>query len=138
MKYKHVFKIWLLADAFLATGLLCFGLYLLLTGGDKLQDAIAMFFMISLYGLLLSLPSLAALSVCYFLLQRFFVTPGHYTTSYITVIIIINVLYLLIGRLIFGMGGEFDIFYLGSTAAGLLSFYFVNAGIKKKAAILLQ
>jgi hypothetical protein len=129
MKYKHVFFIWLLADVFLAAGLLCFGVYLSFTGGNA--NDVSMLFMIMFYGLLVSLPSLVAMLLFHLLFQRIAVTPEKYVTPYITLIIVINILYLLIGVFSFHMTTEFNIFYIGSTLAGLLSFFIINKRIKK-------
>ncbi|MEI9958678.1 MAG: hypothetical protein WDM90_20745 [Ferruginibacter sp.] len=42
---------------------------------------------------------------------------------------------MLIGQFGIGMTGEFNGFYIGSTLAGLLSFYLVDRKIKKAALV---
>jgi len=126
MKYKHVFLIWLYADLFLAGGLMCFMMY---EGG---RDATEMFFLIAAYGIGISLPSLIAMLLFHWAYTENAKDKiGH--KPYIFLIIGINILYLLIGQFAIGMTGEFNVFYIGSTLAGLLSFYLVDRKIKKAA-----
>ncbi len=132
MKYKHVFLVWLLADLFLAAGLLCFGIYEQATGNGSNDDA-GMFLLAAGIGIGCSLPSLAAMMLFHLVFTKNAKHPEEYTMPYIALIIIINMLYLLIGEYWFGMTGEFNIFYIGSTLAGLLAFYLVHRKIKKNA-----
>lgn len=130
MKYKHVFLTWLLADAFLAAGLLCFGIYELATGNGSKDDA-GMFLLAAGIGVCCSLPSLAAMLLFHLVFTKNAKNPADYTMPYIALIICINMLYLLIGEYWYGMTAEFNIFYVGSTLAGLLAFYLVHRKIKK-------
>ena len=138
MKYKHVFFIWLLADVFLALGLLCFAVYLQFeeAGQDgyfnlDMSDW-AMCFYIILYGLLLSIPSLISMLSFHFFYTKNAKAGADHRGAYIALIIAINILYLLIGQFGYDMTGEFNYFYIASTAAGLLSFYLVDRKVKKK------
>ncbi|MFM2326024.1 MAG: hypothetical protein RIR31_226 [Bacteroidota bacterium] len=136
MKYKHVFFIWLLADAFLALGLLGFLLYEMFNGGNK--NDMEMFLFVMVYGVCISLPSLIVMLLFHFIFIKNAKDKANYKLPYIGLIISINILYLVIGQYGFGMTGEFKLFYIGSTLAGLLAFYFVNKRIRKKAAIVNQ
>jgi hypothetical protein len=136
MKYKHVFFIWLLADAFLALGLLGFLLYEMFNGGNK--NDMEMFLFVMVYGVCISLPSLIVMLLFHFIFTKNAKDEANYKLPYIGLIISINILYLVIGQYGFGMTGEFKLFYIGSTLAGLLAFYFVNKRIRKKAAIVNQ
>ncbi len=130
MKYKHVFLIWLLADIFLATGLLLIVLWNILSGGDK--DFDGLFFLVIAYGVVISMPSLLILTVFHFIYNRRKKDPTAYTKPYITVIICINTLYFLSTLYTRTLDAAFSWFYLCSTAAGLLAFYTVNRKIRKK------
>jgi hypothetical protein len=136
MKYKHVFFIWLLADAFLALGLLGFLLYEMFNGGNK--NDMEMFLFVMVYGVCISLPSLIVMLLFHFIFTKNAKDKANYKLPYIGLIISINILYLVIGQYGFGMTGEFKLFYIGSTLAGLLAFYFVNKRIRKKAAVVNQ
>jgi hypothetical protein len=133
MKYKQVFFIWLLADAFLAAGLVCFGIYELLTGGGP-SDDVGIFLLAAAIGIGCSLPSLFVMLLFHLAYTKNAKHPAEYTMPYVALIVCINMLYLLIGQYWFGMTAEFNVFYVGSTLAGLLSFYLVDRKIKKKAA----
>ena len=133
MKYKQVFFIWLLADAFLAAGLLCFGIYELLTGGGS-SDDVSMFFWAAAIGIGCSLPSLLVMLLFHSVYTKNTKHPAEYTMPYVALIVCINMLYLLIGQYWFGMTAEFNLFYVGTTLSGLLAFYLVDRKIKKKAA----
>ena len=132
MKYKQVFFIWLIADLFLALGLLSFVIYELFTGGNA--NDMEMFFWVLLYGFVVSLPSLLLMTLFHFIFIKNAKTPANYPIPYIALIISINILYLLMGQFGFGMTGEFNVFYIGSTLAGLIAFYVVDKQIKKTAA----
>ncbi len=134
MKYKQVFFIWLLADVFLLLGLLCFVFYELFTGGNKNDTEI--FLLVAGYGILVSLPSLIIMLLFHFIFTKNAKDVNNYIVPYIALIISINILYMLIGQFTFGMTGEFNIFYIGSTLAGLLAFYLVDRKVKKIAAVL--
>lgn len=133
MKYKQVFFIWLLADVFLALGLLSFVIYEQFTGGNA--NDMEMFFWVLLYGFVVSLPSLLLMTLFHFIFIKNAKTPANYAMPYITLIISINILYLLMGQFGFGITGEFKIFYIGSTLAGLIAFYVVDKQIKKAVAV---
>jgi len=134
MKYKQVFLIWLLADAFLALGLLCFAFYELFTGGSK--NDIEIFFWMLLYGTCISLPSLLVMLLFHFIFTKNAKNSVTYSIPYVALIIAINMLYLLTGQYVFGMTAEFNVFYFATTAAGLLAFYLVDRKIKKAALII--
>lgn len=129
MKYKHVFFIWLLADAFLALGLLGFLLYEMFNGGNK--NDMEMFLFVMVYGVCISLPSLIVMLLFHFIFTKNAKDAANYKLPYIGLIISINILYLVIGQYTFGMTGEFKLFYIVSTLAGLLAFYFIDRKIKK-------
>jgi len=133
MKYKHVFLIWILADVFLALGLLGFTIYEQFTGGSL--DDLSMFLAIAAYGTMISLPSLCVMLLFHFVYTKSAKNSSVYRIPYLGLIIGINVLYLLIGQFGFDMTLEFNVFYLGSTAAGLLAFYLVDRKIRKAATI---
>jgi len=133
MKYKQVFLIWFLADVFLALGVLAFCIYEQFNGGST--DDLPMFLGFVVYGTLVSLPSLCVMLLFHFVYSKTAKDITQYRMPYIALIIFINILYLLIGEYGFGMTPEFNIFYLGSTAAGLLAFYFVDRKIKKKTVV---
>ena len=133
MKYKQVFFIWLLADAFLIAGLICFGIYELITGGGGSDDA-GIFLLAVGIGIGCSLPSLLAMLLFHLVYTKNAKQPAEYTMPYVAMIVCINMLYLLIGQYGFGMTPEFNIFYVATTLAGLLAFYLVDRRIKKKAA----
>ena len=130
MKYKQVFFVWLLADAFLALGLLAFFIYEQFDGGNK--NDLGMFLMVAGYGICISLPSLVALLLFHLLYSKNVKEGADHSMAYIALIISINILYLLIGQYGIGMTGEFNYFYIASTLAGLLSFYLVDRKVKKK------
>jgi len=138
MKYKHVFFIWLLADAFLALGLVGFAIYLQFEeAGQNAHFNLgmgdwAMCFYVILYGLLLSIPSLISMLFFHFIYTKNAKAGADHRGAYIALIIAINILYLLIGQFGYGMTSEFNYFYIASTAAGLLSFYLVDRKVKKK------
>ena len=134
MKYKHVFLIWLIADLFLAFGLLCFVIYEQIDGGDK--NDMGMFLLIAGYGIVVSLPSLVTMLLFHLLYTNNVKDTANYRQPYIALIIGINILYLLIGQVGFGMTGEFNTFYVGSTLAGLLAFYLIDRRIKKAALVI--
>ena len=132
MKYKQVFFIWLLANAFLISGLLVFAVYEMFSGGGS-KDDLSILFWVAGLGILVTLPSL-----CIMLLFHLFFTKKakdvtRYQMPYIALIICINMVYLLFGRYVYDMTKEFDVFYIGSTLAGLLAFYLVDRKIKKTA-----
>jgi len=129
MKYKHVFFIWLLADAFLALGLLAFAVYEQFSGGSK--NDLEMFVLFVLYGILVSLPSLVTMLIFHFVYSKNVKAGTDHKPAYIILIISINILYLVVG-LFYGMTSEFNYFYIASTLAGLLSFYLVDRAVKKK------
>lgn len=129
MKYKQLFFIWLLADAFLIFGLLCFALYELFTGGNK--NDLEMFWLVAGYGIIVSLPSLMVMTLFHFIFIKNVKDPANCKIPYIALIVGINILYLLIGQFGFGMKGEFKLFYFATTAAGLLAFYLVHRKIKR-------
>ncbi len=129
MKYKHVFLIWLLADVFLASGVLCFFLYDMFNGSNT--NDLGMFLLVIAYGISISLPSLLAMLLFHFIFTKKAPNTLNYAKPYIALIICINVLYLLIGQYVFGMTGEFKYFYIGTTLAGLLAFYLIDKKIKK-------
>jgi uncharacterized membrane protein YdjX (TVP38/TMEM64 family) len=131
MKYKQVFFIWLLADAFLALGLLAFAFYEQFTGGAK--DDFGMFLLVAAYGICISLPSLIVMLLFNLVYTNNAKEGSDHRAAYILLIISINILYLVIGQL-YGMTGEFNYFYIASTAAGLLSFYLVDKKARKKLA----
>jgi hypothetical protein len=138
MKYKHVFFTWLLANAFLATGLVCFTIYLQFEEADRNayfgmngSDWVMCFYII-LYGLLLTIPSLVSMLFFHFIYTKNAKAGADHRGAYIALIIAINILYLLIGQFGYGMTGEFNYFYIASTAAGLLSFYLVDRKVKNK------
>ena len=131
MKYKQVFFIWLLADAFLALGLLAFFGYEQFTGGAK--DDFGMFLLVAAYGICISLPSLIVMLLFNLVYTKNAKAGADHRPAYISLIISINVLYLLIG-LVCGMTSEFNYFYTASTAAGLVSFYLVDKKARKKLA----
>ncbi|MFN8253788.1 MAG: hypothetical protein U0V75_18085 [Ferruginibacter sp.] len=132
MKYKHVFLIWLLADIFLAAALFILVFGRLLAGFDKEFDGILL--LVILYGFAFSLPSLLALTLFYFIYNRKPRSIAEYSKSYILAIIGINLLYCLVTYGANVMDAEFCIFYICSTAAGLLSFYVVFRKLRKAAA----
>jgi len=129
MKYKHVFFIWLLADAFLALGLLAFAVYEQFSGGDK--NDLDLFILFVLYGIVVSLPSLITMLIFHFIYTKNAKEGADHKPAYISLIVSINALYLIIGQLC-GMTGEFNYFYIASTLAGLLSFYLVNRAVQRK------
>jgi len=129
MKYKHVFFIWVLADIFLALGLLCFFIYE--QTSSQTPDDLGMFLLVALYGVCFSLPSLIVMLLFHFLFTKNAADKSNYKNPYLMLIVGINAAYLLIGMFIVGVTSEFNIFYLGSTLAGLLSFYLVDKRIKK-------
>ena len=133
MKYKHVFFIWLLADAFLALGLFAFVVYEQFSGGSK--DDMGMFLLVAAYGICISLPSLIVMLIFHAIFTSNTKDPKDYKSTYIILIVSINVLYLLVGQFCFGMTGEFNVFYLASTLAGLLAFYLVDRKIRKNVVI---
>jgi sulfite exporter TauE/SafE len=128
MKYKHVFFIWLLADAFLAAGGLCFLIYTAAT--ESASDGGMVLLVIGL-GILVSLPSLIVMLVFHGIFTQNAANPANYFSPYIILIVSINILYLVIGRIVFTMPGEFGYVYIGTTLAGLLAFYLVDRKIKK-------
>jgi hypothetical protein len=136
MKYKHVFFIWLLADAFLALGLSAFVIYARITSGNS--DEVMMYLAITVYGIGISLPSLIAMSIFYYFYNKKAADKTDYKSVYVGLIIAINILYLLIGQYAMDITGEFNYFYIGSTLAGLLSFYLVDRSRIKKAAAAIQ
>jgi uncharacterized membrane protein YhaH (DUF805 family) len=127
MKYKHVFFTWLLADIFLALGLLGFFIYEQIKGQST--DDVGMFVLVAFYGLCVSLPSLLLMTLFYFLFTK--KMQDNYKKTYVLLIVGINLLYLLISILFFNMPQEFGFFYIATTGAGLLSFYIVDKKIKK-------
>jgi protein-S-isoprenylcysteine O-methyltransferase Ste14 len=128
MKYKHVFFIWLLADAFLAAGGLCFLAYTAVT--ESARDG-EIFFLVIGIGILFSLPSLIVMLIFHAVFTNNAKDPANYFSPYIILIVTINILYLVIGRIVFTMPGEFGYVYIGTTLAGLLAFYLVDRKIKK-------
>ncbi len=131
MKYKHVFFIWLLADAFLAAGGLCFLIYTAAT--EPASDGGMVLLVIGL-GILVSLPSLIVMLIFHAVFTQNAANPADYFSPYIILIVSINILYLVIGRIVFTMPGEFGYVYIGTTLAGLLAFYLVDRKIKKNTA----
>jgi hypothetical protein len=105
-------------------------------GGNK--NDMEMFLFVMVYGVCISLPSLIVMLLFHFIFTKNAKDEANYKLPYIGLIISINILYLVIGQYGFGMTGEFKLFYIGSTLAGLLAFYFVNKRIRKKAAIVNQ
>jgi sulfite exporter TauE/SafE len=128
MKYKHVFFIWLLADGFLAAGGLCFLIYTAAT--ESASDGGMVLLVIGL-GILVSLPSLIVMLIFHGIFTQNAANPANYFSPYIILIVSINILYLVIGRIVFTMPGEFGYVYIGTTLAGLLAFYLVDRKIKK-------
>src|SRR4051812_48727514 len=101
MKYKHVFFIWLLADIFLAVGVGCYMFYDKVNAGSS--DDFGMFLLLTGSGIGVSLPSLITMSIFYFVFKSNAKDPEDYRLSYIALIICINILYMGIGQLMFGM-----------------------------------
>ncbi|MGC4103509.1 hypothetical protein [Ferruginibacter sp.] len=130
MKYKHVFLVWLLADVFLAIGLFIFILFEL--SGTSGRNNMDMFLWVCLYGIVVSLPSLAIMLIFHAVFMHNAKDPGDYKMPYMLLIIGINFLYLLITANAYRMGELFNLFYMGSTVAGLLAFYIVDRKIKKQ------
>lgn len=130
MKYKQVFFIWLIADALIAAGTACIGIYQELTGGASTEDA-GIFLLAVGIGILCSLPSLIIMLIFHAIYASNAKHPQDYVMPYVALIICINMLYLLAGQFGFGMPKEFNLFYVGSTLAGLLAFYLVHRKIKK-------
>lgn len=130
MKYKEVFFIWLLADAFLAIGLFGFVIYEQFTGADK--NDLGMFLQLAGYGICISLPSLIAMLLFNWVYNANAKAGADRRLAFIALVICINMLYLLIGEYGIGMTGEFNYFYIASTMAGLLSFYLVDRTAGKK------
>jgi hypothetical protein len=133
MKYKHVFFIWLLADAFLALGGLCFLIYAADSGSNK---EVVTFFLVLGFGILISLPSLITMLIFHAIFTQNAKKPANYFSPYIILIVSINILYLVIGHIVFTMPGYFGYVYIGTTLAGLLAFYLVDRKIKKTTASL--
>jgi len=134
MKYKQVFFIWLLADAFLAAGLLCFAVYELVADGAS-NDDLWMALWAAGLGICFSLPSLLVILLFHFVFTKNAKHTDEYRMPYIALIICINMLYLLISQYWFGMTEEFNVFYIGTTLAGFLAFYIVDRKFRKKAAL---
>lgn len=133
MKYKQVFFIWLLADAFLIIGLLCFGLYELLTGGSK--SDIEIFLLVVGIGILASVPSLLIMLLFHFIYTRNVKDTQNYRLPYIALIIGINIVYYLISLFGYRITGEFKLLFMATTTAGLLAFYFVDWKIQKSLSV---
>jgi sulfite exporter TauE/SafE len=131
MKYKHVFFIWLLADAFLAIGGVCFIIYTALT--ESPSDNGILWLVIGL-GFLITLPSLIVMLIFHAIFTKNAKDPASYAAPYIILIVSINILYLVIGHIVFTPGSEFGYTYIPTTLAGLLAFYLVDRKIKKNAA----
>jgi hypothetical protein len=132
MKYKHVFFIWLLADAFLAGVGVCFIIYTALT--ESRSDADILWLVIG-FGILITLPSLIVMLIFHAIFIKNAKDPANYAAPYIILIVSINILYLVIGHIVFTMPGEFGYAYIATTVAGLLAFYLVDRKIKKNAAV---
>jgi sulfite exporter TauE/SafE len=132
MQYKHVFFIWLLADAFLAGAGVCFIIYTALT--ESPSDTGILWLVIGL-GILITLPSLIVMLIFHAVFTKNTANPANYAAPYIILIVSINILYLVIGHIVFTMPGEFGYGYIATTLAGLLAFYLVDRKIKKNAAV---
>ena len=129
MKYKQVFFIWLLADVFLIIGVLCFGLYELLSGGS-IRDTEIFLLMVAI-GILASLPSLLIMLLFHLIYSRNAKDTQNYRMPYIALIISINIVYYLISLFGYSITGEFKLLFMATTTAGLLAFYFVDRKIQK-------
>ncbi len=131
MKYKQVFFIWLLADAFLAAVGLCFLVYIAVADSNSDSEIILLVIGIAF---LLTLPSLIVMLLFHAVFAKYAKNPSNYASSYIILIVSINILYLVIDHIVFTMPGQFGYVYIGTTAAGLLAFYLVDRRIKKTTA----
>jgi hypothetical protein len=135
MKYKQVFFIWLLADAFLAAAGLCFIIYNAISSSGS--DTSILLLVIGL-AFLITLPSLIVMLLFHAVFTKHAKKPANYGPPYIILIVSINILYLVIGHIVFTMPGEFGYVYIATTLAGLLAFYVVDRSIKKAAALVAE
>jgi hypothetical protein len=135
MKYKQVFFIWLLADAFLAAAGLCFIIYNAITasGSDT-----SIFLLVLGLAFLITLPSLIIMLLFHAVFTKQAKNPANYGPPYIILIVSINILYLVIGHIVFTMPGEFGYVYIATTLAGLLAFYVVDRRIKKTTTVITE
>jgi predicted neutral ceramidase superfamily lipid hydrolase len=133
MKYKHVFKIWILADAFLALSLT---IYLFITidqplNSKDLSDP-GFFILIIGWGVIVSIPSLIAMMIFHHFYLKKATGSSNYVTTYIIVILVINALYLACTHLPnYHMGNDFDVFFIFSTLAGLLALFCIDWRIRR-------
>jgi hypothetical protein len=130
MKYKHVFKIWILANAFIALGII---IYLFANFGgpndiDDLSDP-GMFLFVAGVGVLISVPSLIIMMVFHHFYLEQKNNSGNYVQAYSILIIVINALYFFWSHSNFGT--DFDIFYLLSTVSGIAALLCIDWRIKK-------
>lgn len=137
MKYKHVFFIWLIADALIALGTACIGIYEEFTGGSSTED-VGIYLLAVGIGIACSLPSLIVMLLFHRIYTSNAKQPQDYVMPYVALIICINMLYLLTGELGFGLPKDFNLFYVGSTLAGLLAFYLVHRKIRKNTPVVVE
>jgi hypothetical protein len=127
MRYLDVFKVWFFADLILALGVFVGGVVF----GHN-EDAAIMGMVIG-YGLGVSLPSLVCLMIFNAWYKRSGLLADKVVVYFCGAIIVINIIYAIVSAYFFTMGAEFNLFFLATTVAGLISFWIVYAFAKKRA-----
>jgi amino acid transporter len=127
MRWKDVFLIWLLADAFLACGVLVVSV--LFQGPDSPDIT----FLLGILGIgfLLSLPSLAVMSIFYFIYKPY--SNSNYFLPYTLLILLINLVYSIVICYFF-FAGDTEIMFVGLFPffAGMLGLTVVHYKIQKR------
>jgi hypothetical protein len=128
MKYKHIFFIWLLADVLLALGVIILSFFRSIDDGDS-----GIIMLIILYGIAISLPSLFALLIFHAVIDNRQKDKPADNYIYLITIVVINILYWLVGRYVYHeASGEYNRLILCTTAAGIVSFFYINYTVQKK------
>lgn len=127
MRYKDVFLIWLIADGLLAAG----SIILSLISSNFADGEFGFALVIIAYGIAFSLPSLAVMLLFHAIFNSS--RKSNYQGPYLFLIIVINLLYLLMGRFFLDMILSNYMYLIGSTTlAGLLAFAIVDRMIRKR------